>query len=101
MRRRVVAGTQAPAGLRRVQMINQLIPITAAAELREQNLECRCTCPMCTFGACGCVAVSTRLINVAWRETAPPAEEPPGMLQQPPRPETDLARTGVPGGELL
>jgi hypothetical protein len=83
-----------------VQVINQLIPAAVAAELRERGFECQCTCPMCTFGACGCVAVSTRQINTAWRETAPP-EAAPGLLLQPPRPDSDLARAGVRGGELL
>lgn len=82
------------------QAISQLIAPTVAAELREQGLECQCICPMCSFGACGCVAVSTRQINVAWRETAPPAEVP-GMLLQPPRPDIALARAGFLGGELL
>jgi len=56
---------------------------------------------MCTFGACGCVAVSTRHINTAWRETAPQPEGTSGLLLQPPRPDSDLARAGVRGGELL
>jgi hypothetical protein len=82
------------------QAITQLIPAAVAAELRERGFECQCTCPMCTFGACGCVAVSTAQINTAWRETAPP-EAAPGLLLQPPRPDSDLARAGVRGGELL
>ena len=83
-----------------VQVINRCIPAAVAAELRERGFECQCTCPMCTFGACGCVAVSTRQINTAWSETAPP-EPAPGLLLQPPRPDSDLARAGVRGGELL
>ena len=83
------------------QAINQLIPPTVAGELRGWGLECQCTCPMCSFGACGCVAASTRQINAAWRETAPAAEGAPGLLLQPPRPDSDLARTGLRGGELL
>ena len=56
---------------------------------------------MCSFGACGCVAISTRQINAAWRETAPTAEGPPGLLLQPPRSDSDLAQAGIRGGELL
>jgi hypothetical protein len=79
--------------------INHLVPATVAEELRGSGLECQCICPMCTFGACGCVAVSTRLINAAWRETVP--SEGAGLLLQPPRTGSDLAHAGVHGGELL
>jgi hypothetical protein len=81
--------------------INQLIPATVAEEQRGQGLECQCICPMCSFGACGCVAASAHHINAAWREAAPPAEGAPGLLLQPPRPDSDLARAGFCGGELL
>jgi hypothetical protein len=83
------------------QQINQLIPAAVAAELRGHGLECQCTCPMCSFGACGCVAISTRHINSAWREAAPPVDGPPGLPLQQPRPDSDLARAGIRGGELL
>jgi hypothetical protein len=83
------------------QQINQLIAPAVAAELRGQGLECQCVCPMCTLGACGCVAISTRNVNAAWRETAPPADSPPGLLLQPPRPDCEVARAGLRGGEQL
>jgi hypothetical protein len=83
------------------QAINQLIPPTVAGELRDRGLECECTCPMCSLGACGCVVASTRQINAGWREAAPPAEGAPGLLLQPPRTDSDLARAGFRGGELL
>jgi hypothetical protein len=83
------------------QVINQLIPPTVAAELRERGLECQCLCPLCSLGACGCVFASTWVINARWRETAPPAEGSPGLLLQPPRPDSDLARAGFRGGEVL
>jgi hypothetical protein len=83
------------------QTINELIPPTVAAELRDRGLECQCICPLCSLGACGCVNASTRLINVAWRDAAPPREGTPGLLLQPPRPDSDLARAGFRGGEVL
>jgi len=84
-----------------VQAINQLIPPTVTAELRERGLDCQCTCPLCSLGACGCVFASTRFINTRWRVTAPPAEGAPGLVLQPPRQDSDLARAGFRGGELL
>jgi len=83
------------------QAINQLIPPTVAAELRERGLKCQCICPLCSLGACGCVFASTWSINARWRETAPPAEGAPGLLLQPPRPRSDLALAGFRGGEVL
>jgi hypothetical protein len=83
------------------QAINQLIPPTVAAELRERGLECQCVCPLCTLGACGCVFATTFHINNAWREAVPPAKGAPGLRLQQPRPNSDLARAGFRGGEVL
>jgi hypothetical protein len=84
-----------------VQEINQLIAGVVAWELQQQGLECRCICPMCGMGACGCVAVGTRAVNEAWRETTPVREAPQGFLLLPPRAGSPLAHAGVQGGERL
>jgi hypothetical protein len=81
------------------QEINQLIAGVVAWE--QQELECRCICPMCGMGACGCVAVGTRAVNAAWRETTPSGEAPQGFLLLPPRAGSPLALAGVQGGERL
>jgi hypothetical protein len=83
------------------QEINQLIAGVVAWELQQQEQECRCICPMCGMGACGCVAVGTRAVNAAWRETTPSGEAPQGFLLLPPRAGSPLALAGVQGGERL
>jgi hypothetical protein len=84
------------------QQINQLIASVVAWELEQQGLECRCICPMCSMGACGCVAAGTYYINEAWRETTPSiGEAERGFLLLPPRAGSPLAVAGVRGGERL
>ena len=84
------------------QQINQLIASVVTWELEQQGLECRCICPMCSMGACGCVAAGTYYINEAWRETTPSiGEVERGFLLQPPRAGSPLAVAGVQGGERL
>ena len=56
---------------------------------------------MCDMGMCGCVAVGTRAVNEAWRETTPSGEAPRGFLLLPPRAGSPLALAGVQGGEHL
>ena len=83
------------------QALNQLLPTVVAWELQQGGLECACVCPMCSLGACGCVAVGTEAVNAAWRETAPAGEAAPGFPVQPPRDGSPLARAGVRGGERI
>jgi S1-C subfamily serine protease len=56
---------------------------------------------MCGLGACGCVALGTETLNDAWRDAVPGEPEPPGFVILPPKPESELARAGVQGGELV
>jgi hypothetical protein len=84
------------------QQINQLIADVVAWELEQQGVECRCICPMCSMGACGCVAAGTYDIDEAWRETTPSiGEVERGFLLLPPRAGSPLAVAGVQGGERL
>ena len=84
------------------QQINQLIAKVVAWELQQQGLECRCICPMCSMGACGCVAAGTYYLNEAWRETTPNSRGTErGFLLLPPRAGSPLAVAGVQGGERL
>jgi small-conductance mechanosensitive channel len=82
------------------QGLNQALSAVVAAELLSQGLECHCVCPMCAIGACGCVAVSTRHINHAWRESMPP-EELDGLVLQRPRPNSQFAVAGLLEGDRL
>lgn len=83
------------------QQINQLIAGVVAWELEQQGLECRCICPMCSMGACGCVVAGTYDVNEAWRETMPSGEAERGFLLLPPRAGSPLALAGVRGGDRL
>jgi hypothetical protein len=79
----------------------RLLPSVVAWQLAQDGLHCACTCPMCGLGACGCVALGTETLIDAWRDAAPTESEPPGFVLQSPKPESELARTGVQGGELV
>ena len=79
----------------------RLLPGVVAWQLAQDGLLCACTCPMCGLGACGCVATGTETLIDAWRDAAPTEPEPPGFVLQSPKPESELARTGVQGGDLV
>jgi hypothetical protein len=79
----------------------RLLPGVVAWQLARDGLHCACICPMCGLGACGCVALGTQTLTAAWRDAAPTESGPPGFVLQPPKPESELARAGVQGGELL
>jgi len=83
------------------QTINQLIISTVADELAAVGLECRCVCPMCSMGACGCVSLGNAMLSAAWRETPPTGEPEPGFALQRPRSGSPLALAGVQGGDRL
>ncbi len=79
----------------------RLLPGVVAWQLAQDGLHCACTCPMCGLGACGCVSICTETLIDAWRDAAPTESEPPGFVLLPPKPESELARAGVQGGELV
>jgi len=80
------------------QAITQLLPRVVAGELSQEGLTCMCPCPMCSIGVCGCVAGATTHVTDAWRETAPVPAAMPGYPLQSPRPGSQLAALGIPGG---
>ena len=79
----------------------RLLPGVVAWELDRDGLHCACICPLCSIGACGCVALGTETLIDAWRDAAPAESEPPGFVLLSPKPESQLARTWVQGGELV
>jgi hypothetical protein len=79
----------------------RLLPGVVAWQLAQDGLHCACTCPMCGLGACGCVSWGTETLIDAWRDAVPAESEPPGFVLQPPKRESELARAGVQGGELI
>jgi hypothetical protein len=78
--------------------IHRLVPAVVAWELVQEGLHCACICPMCGLGACACVALGTQTAVAAWRDGEPSS---PGLALQPPKPDSELARAGVRGGERL
>lgn len=83
------------------ETINRLAVSTIARELADEGLECRCVCPMCSIGMCGCVAVGTAISTGVWHEAFAVDEAGPGFPIQPPRTGSPLAAAGVQGGDRL
>lgn len=79
----------------------RLLPGVVARQLAQDGLLCACICPMCSIGACGCVDLGTQTLHSAWSDAASTKSEPPGFVLQDPSPESQLARAGVQGGELV
>lgn len=84
-----------------VQSFTGLLPGVTARELARDGLDCACTCPMCSVGACGCVTVAAEALDAAWRETVPSPDARVGFVLQRPRPGSQLARAGVAVGDRL
>lgn len=78
--------------------INRLVPAVVAWELARHDLHCSCICPLCGLGACACVVLGTQTLVPASRAPESPL---PGFVLQPPKPNSELARAGVQGGERL
>ena len=79
----------------------RLLPAVVAWELAQDGLQCSCICPMCGLGVCGCVSFGTQVLIETWREALADESEFPGFALQPPKPESELARAGVQGGDRL
>lgn len=79
----------------------RLLPGVVAWQLAQDGLLCACICPMCGLGACGCVALGTETLIDAWRDAVPTETAPPGFVLEVPRPESELSRAGVQGGDLV
>src|SRR5207249_3969364 len=81
------------------RLLTHLLPGAIVEELDRQGLECRCICPMCSIGACGCTAAGRLWTHEAWHEAQPQLDNEPGMEISPPRQGSQLARAGVHGGD--
>lgn len=84
-----------------VRLLNHLLPSVVVQELDDLELHCRCVCPMCSLGACGCTEAARGMISQAWREARPEVDERPGLTITPPRQGSQLAALNVRGGERL
>jgi S1-C subfamily serine protease len=56
---------------------------------------------MCGLGVCGCVSFATQTLVETWREAMAAESALPGFGLQRPKPESELARAGVRGGDRL
>lgn len=80
--------------------INDLLPRAVHAELLEAGLTCRCVCPACSIGACGCTRNSIETIREHWGR--PGLEPTEGLeLHIPPRPGSQLFEAGLERGDLV
>lgn len=86
---------------RGARLLNHLLPSVIVQELDRLELHCRCICPMCSLGACGCTEAGRGMISEAWREARPDVDERPGLTITPPRQGSQLADHRVRGGERL
>ncbi len=66
----------------------------------EAGLACRCVCPACSIGACGCTRNSIETIREHWGRPGLVTSE--GLeLHIPPRPGSQLSEAGLERGDLL
>jgi hypothetical protein len=86
---------------RAVRRLNDLLPSVVVQELDRLELDCRCICPMCSLGACGCTEAGRGWISEAWQGAQPEVDERPGLAVTPPRHGSQLAEQGVRGGDRL
>jgi hypothetical protein len=84
-----------------VRLLTHLLPGAIVEELDIQGLTCRCICPMCSIGACGCSAAGTLWVYEAWNGAQPQLDSEPGLELSPPRQGSQLAEAGVRGGDRL
>jgi hypothetical protein len=86
---------------RAVRLVNDLLPSVVVEELDRLELHCRCICPMCGLGACGCTEAGRGWISEAWQAAQPEVDERPGLRVTRPRQGSQLADHGVRGGDRL
>jgi membrane-associated protease RseP (regulator of RpoE activity) len=80
--------------------LNDLLAPAVHAELLSGGLTCRCVCPTCGIGACGCTRNSIDTIRGYWGQ--PELEPSDGLvLRVPPRPGSQLAEAGLERGDRI
>jgi len=84
-----------------VRAIERLMPSVTVLELLERGFECECICPMCSLGACGCLAVGAETLDEAVAETALQAAPADGFALTRPRPGSQLDAAGVQEGDVV
>jgi hypothetical protein len=84
-----------------IQMLSYRLPRVVIEQLNAQGMACRCICPMCSIGACGCMAAAHAWVDEAWHDTRPQMADEPGFPLTLPRQGSQLAERGVRAGDRL
>jgi membrane-associated protease RseP (regulator of RpoE activity) len=95
-----LAEAHAAAWMETLAELNDALPDVLAADLRRQDLVCRCVCPACGIGACGCVRRSIEVMRETWGRPGL-APEHGWKLFVPPRPGSQLAEAGLDRGDRI
>jgi len=95
-----LAEVHAAAWIEAFHQLNDALPDVLAADLRQQDLVCRCVCPACGIGACGCVRRSIETMREVWGRPGL-APEDGWELLVPPRPGSQLAEAGLERGDRI
>jgi len=95
-----LAEVHAAAWMETLAELTDALPDVLAADLRQQHLVCRCVCPACGIGACGCVRKSIETMRGTWGRPGL-APELGWELLVPPRPGSQLAEAGLERGDRI
>jgi hypothetical protein len=95
-----LADAHAAEWAREMPALNDLLAPVVHGELLSDGLTCRCICPTCGIGACGCTRNSIDTIREYWGQ--PGLEPSEGLeLRVPPRPGSQLAKAGLKRGDRI
>jgi PDZ domain len=95
-----LADAHAAEWARELPALNDLLAPMVHRELLSEGLTCRCVCPTCGIGACGCTRNSIDTIRGYWGQ--PELEPSEGLvLRVPPRPGSQLAEAGLERGDRI
>lgn len=83
-----------------IQEVCRMLPYVVVSELEEEGSECRCPCPTCGLGICGCPLAFRRRLDIAFAE-AGPIEKWPGLRMVRPRSGSSAAQAGLRKDDLL
>jgi PDZ domain-containing protein len=95
-----LAGAHGAEWALELNALNDLLPQVVHEELLSGGLTCRCICPTCGIGACGCTRNSIDTIRGHWGR--PGLEPSDGLeLRVAPRPGSQLAEAGLERGDRI
>lgn len=95
-----LAAAHAAAWREALQAIQDRLVEEVHGELLADGLTCRCVCPACGIGACGCTRNSIDTVRRHWGQ--PVLEPTDGLLLRiPPRPGSQLAEAGLGRGDRI